>query len=178
MTEAIQGDIITSARAARKDVLIREGRRGGIEYATLSYLDVLLDNDIISIAQANLGRCFWTLRDCSFPQLQIQIMNSEYQSPDDEGLEAKEEEISPEEGMATEMYRAIMKRLSKRDRETINASCQSIPTLYLPMQMIIIQAFGENRLRIAFENLEKIYEEAKDEAEQKINMQDNACAYV
>lgn len=170
MMESIDGNILTVARSKRKDVRITESDRGGIQYQTISYLDVLFENDVITKAQWQYGHNYWVIRDTAFPLLQAKIGKYDYTPPVDESI--LQGEITPEElaaeGMACEIYLAITRLIHSRDITPINAACNTLESDYLPSRMIIIQAFGENTLRWAFESLELNYPKAKEIAEGKI----------
>lgn len=174
MMEAIRGDVLTSQRLAKKDVVMFTTEKGGVQFRALSYLDVLLENDVITESQYQCGQAFWAHRDCAFDFLQLRISRYDYTAEDhDNMLEAITENGFTERGLSTEIYLSLARKMQRLDRETVSASCQPLKCAHLSKKMAIIWAFGENALERAFANLEIIMPCAVKEAEQRMK---NSCA--
>lgn len=166
---AFRRHVLPEARHQRNDVVVLEGDRGGIELRVLSYLDVLLESDIITLSQAQYGRNFWSVRDTSFHELQTKISKCDYRSEDHDGQLQEIEDVQlAEPGMATEIMLALRRIMAKDDIEVVSAACHSLDRVNMANKMAIVWAFGENRLIWAFEALEAKYTKAKEDAEERV----------
>lgn len=166
MTEAIRGDIITDERWEKDDISIYQTDKGGLQYRAVTYLDVLLENKIITEKQWEFGHNYWGLRELAWWQLRVSGVSletlAEYSSDTEEPIDLLD---SAEPGMSTEIYRALVKRLNDNKKFIINSACSYVPKNLLPHRFMIVKLFGEHGLKDAFKSLEKAYPPAKEEAE-------------
>lgn len=173
--KAIKEHILTPERFARKDIAILIGRRDeqgrgeGFELRALSYMDVILESKLITEAQLHYGKNYWSARDTAFHFLQVKTGKLEYRSEDDEAPPEASE--LAEEGFATELYLALRRRLDADQAAAINACCNTLTAINENEKLIIVRAFGEKALRDAFKTLEKIFPEAKEDAEARLKNQ-------
>lgn len=169
--EALRGDVLTKERMQRKDVRIQESDRGGVSFYIPSYMDHLVDLEIITMSQRSCGMTYWGLRESAF-----RFMNSD--NPiyrDASGVDEEAEPIpdtSCDDNDAMGLFLTLVRSLNARHRKAIDVSCGAIEG----SKEAIIWAFGEHALRWAFEELEKKLPEARESYERKIKeMQNSTC---
>lgn len=161
--ESIQGDVLTNARVARKDVRVTPSDRGGVTFQTIDYFDVLLEAGIITAFQAQLGRKYWMLREAAFPHTQVKTAKLDYRNdPQDDFANEYTEHAA--EGVATEIYMSLLRKLTPSDLKLLQACCYSLGSMHLPTKMLIIQDFGENAIVRVFNHLEHVMPFAEQEA--------------
>lgn len=175
--DAIKGVVLTQARYAMGDVRISISDSGrGYELKTLSYLDVLLENEIITESHYDVGTRYWNLREKAFYELSAKI--GKYgdplpPDPDEEIPETDEAELA-DSGVGPEIYQALM-RVFKDDPKAIgifNACCSIIPCNSLANRLIVIQVIGEGEIKRAFAKLEDKYLVAREDALRRIENED------
>ena len=169
MTEAIRGDVLTRERMAHKDIRVEQSDRGGIRFYSRSYLDVLLENDIISESDKTAGMVYWSLKEAAMAFLGAK---SNPLFADVGGSEGEPEEAQEPDSAAYDVYCRI--KLSDAERRIINAACTTCYTSGLE----IVHAWGVNRIVWAFESLQESIEVARQEAKKAQESENSACMYV
>lgn len=165
--DSIRGDVLTNARMARQDVRITPSDRGGVTFQTIDYFDVLLESGIIDAFQAELGRKYWRMREVAFYPLGAKTSKFDYRNDDEESL--VDPESFAQEGISTETYMMLLRLLTRSTLDLLQACCHTLESIHLPLKMLIIQAYGENAIVRAFNNLEKFMPVAEQEAITRIN---------
>jgi hypothetical protein len=162
--EAIRGDVINKERKNRGDVRMTESPdRGGVEFRTLSYFDVLLDNGTITKPQYEYGRKYWSVRDVAHSEQDIKTGMLKYESDYDQEEMITEDE-NAEEGMSALIYLELVKRLYKADNDLLGVCCQTLTADDFTNRMAIFRAFGEIALIQAFQALERFMPLAEEAA--------------
>lgn len=176
--QAMRKHVLTEARIARNDVAEFIGNKGGITYKTLSYFDILFDNDTITESQYSVGLTYWGIKETTFSVFHSKIIEYQYISPPQDGMvEAIDtHEADAEDGLSTEIFLEVGKRMTPLYKRAIDACCCSLDNNYLPNRMAIFWAFNESTLMRAFEELERIYPIAKENALERIETDVNEIA--
>lgn len=167
MSEAIRGDVLTRERQSRRDVRIQEGDRGGITFYAPSYLDVLLENDVITESHKAAAQAYWSIREAS---LAFMGASSNPLFRDVVGENSEYQESHEHEGEPMDLFMLI--KLSNDDRHIIDLCCQPVAGNALA----IVWAFGMNSIEGAFDALEKELPEAREKLKEK--MKDRTCIYA
>lgn len=170
--QIIRGDVINKERKARKDVLMIEGDRGGIEFRTMSYFDVLLDNKTISKTQSEYGKKYWSVREVAQRDHDVKTARLEYASDCSED-EIPEAQDYAEEGMGAAIYLELVTSLHRLDYAAINACCYTLDANDFTNRMMIFRAFEESALMTAFANLERLFPIAEEKAQIRIDAAKN-----
>ncbi len=164
--ETIRGDIITAARKKRGDVRIQESDRGGIQFRAMSQLDMLLEQDVITGAQFNAASVYWRLREALTREDNplFRDVVGENEEPEEPVVidELTIEDPASFLGVLTGM-------LLPRNIRIIESACA-------PMQgprLIMIHAYGEGHIRLAFEMLEEALPLAHEEMKLKAAREKN-----
>lgn len=149
---------LTVLAKERVEVKTRTGERGGADFYVPSYLDVLLDADVITPSQRSIGLVYQSLKQAAFSDLDAKTSKVFDAYQPENALEAH---TTREGHCPSSTYHYLSKSLAAPVRIVLNACCGDG---YGP-GMAIIWGFGEHRIRNAFEDLEHWLPIAEKECE-------------
>lgn len=172
--EPFKGDVITPERNNHKIVKITQSElRGGISYYVPTYIDYLLEEQVITKTQRGWGIAYWNLRESAMAFMGVS-KNKLYQDyvGEDNSLEFDRTDEIERDAMG--VYTLLIRKLHKPYQGILDTCCVSTEGQTEIQRSYIMRAFNESAIVSAFVSVQKLIPEANEEYEKKLLDENNA----